>query len=93
MHCNQEREVCSCLIYYPWCEWVIEFVTSRLPWKPLLLDYVSWIFTLGEEADGVIEVVCVHSEVWAETEKQLSIKHVIYVGKSESKVPYFIAIK
>jgi len=48
---------------------VIEFVTSRLPWEPLLLDYVLWIFTLGEEADFVIEVVCVHSEMWAEAEE------------------------
>ena len=48
---------------------MIEFVTSRLPWEPLLLDYVFWIFTLGEEADFVIEVVCVHSEVWGEAEE------------------------
>jgi hypothetical protein len=28
-----------------------------------------WIFMLGEEADFVIEVVCVHSEAWAEAEE------------------------
>ena len=56
---------------------MIEFVTYRLPWEPLLLDYVLWTFTLGEEADFVIEVVCIPSEVWAEAEETFEINHVI----------------